>query len=1073
MQLLKPMEFFKSPLVRISFGLVVVTISALLLSDLLGLVPDTKRAKFNSRKVIAESLAVQFSMVISNDQLDSVQETLRLLVERNEDVQSAAIRRKSAGLIAEFGGHRQYWTLEPDDRSTPNQIQVPLFDIGGIWGTVELSFVDVAASNEGIFLNNSFPGVIALVALCGFFGYWIFLKRALQELDPSSVIPERVRVALDTLSEGLIIVNQDNAIVFSNLAFADKAGMTPNDLVGKPCQSLPWDLELANCNEGELPWDEVLLGNDMISSDVATIGLSAGLDKQYKFVLNASPILSAEGDVRGALITFDDVTEMERQNVELQDALLKLEQGQRKITRQNQELHVLATRDPLTNLLNRRSFVDSFDSMITDAFDDNLQLACLMLDIDHFKSVNDEFGHPVGDKVIKALTAVLTEVSRPDDIVGRYGGEEFCIALPAADSVLAFGVAEQIRMTLQKIRIEELGDKRSITASIGVTDLSQGAKDVAEMIDQSDKALYAAKENGRDRVIRWPMDLNKDTGAALRAQAKARLAASRQKGSAAADNQPSTRQAYRQKLEVDAPERAGPVSAEKAKTPAEAGADSEQSNVSRALLVDRINQAILRSARYKTTIAVLALEFDVTQRVEDEELGFSMAYKLERAVTQRLREGLRSTDTVSIDEEEDELLYSVLRTGVREVVILLTDLEQPEIVSLVLSRLFAVAKAPIVADGIEFFMDADIGVSIYPLDSEDANSLLSYAKSAVREAKKSAGNNNWQFYSEDVNASSKRLRRMESELQLALGRGELGVHYQPKVCLKRGTIVGAEVLLRWEHPELGLVSPADFVALAEQSDLIDKITMRLISTACTQVNAWKEAGYKNLTVSVNLSPVQFRNGEIAEQIIAQVNESEISPQSIEFEITENVVVENMQTAINTLDQLSTAGFTITIDDFGVGYSTFGYLKNFPVNGVKIDKSFIADLALEPTAAPIVSTIIAMAHSLRLNVVAEGVETEDQLRFLQDFGCDQAQGYLICKPLPAQKLSKLLAKPGTIKRLILDHVKAGETSQESSTSMFGIINEFDAETIEPPKLVVSNPDIPETGQSSPKTAQEKV
>lgn len=1054
------MEFLKSPLVRISFGLVIVTISALLLSDMLGLVPDTKRAEANSRKAIAESLAIQFSVVIADNQLTSVQETLKLLVERNPDVQSAAIRRESGGLVAAFGGHEEFWTLRPEDGSTVNQIKVPLFDTDGIWGTVELSFVDVGESRGSFFLSNSFPAVIALVALCGFFGYWIFLKRALQELDPSAVIPDRVRQALDTLSEGLIIVNLDNIIVFSNRAFAKKASANPHDLVGRPSQSLPWEGDQETWDEGELPWNDLLRGHDKRSGDIVTIKLASGLDKVYKFVVNASPITTAEGDIRGALITFDDVTEVERKNVELQDALVKLEQGQREITRQNRELHVLATRDPLTNLLNRRSFMEGFESMIQDAFENNEPLACLLVDIDYFKRVNDTFGHPVGDTVLKLLSAVLTTWSRPNDIVGRYGGEEFCIALPATDSVTAFGLAETMRIAIAESEVAELDDRHSLTASIGVTDLTQGAENIQGMIDQADKALYIAKETGRNRVVRWPMDMEKDTGPVLSAMAMAKIAAVRQDGAAAeASNlvQAPTLDVDSATVKVAEPQKTDLISAARSET--SQVADAEHSNVSRTLLVDRINQAILRSARNKTKIAVLALQFDITHQAQaDEELGFSVADKLEKAVTQRLRDGLRSTDTVAVGEEEEELPFSVLRTGVREVGLLLTDLEETDIVSIILKRLFAATKSPIVADGIEFFMDADVGVSIYPIDSDNGESLLSYAHSAMREAKKSAGNNNWQFYSKYVNSVSKRKRGMEADLHVALERGELVAHYQPKVCLKRGTIVGTEVLLRWKHPKLGMVSPAEFVALAEQSDLIDKFTMRLITTACRQVNAWKEAGYGNLPVAVNLSPVQFRNPEMADQIISLVNEHGVSAKSIEFEITETVMVQNMDTAISILDQLSTAGFSIAIDDFGVGYSTFSYLKNFPVNGVKIDRSFISDLASGPAAAAIVRAIVAMAKSLGLSVVAEGVETEDQLRFLQDLGCDQGQGYLMSKPLPADEISKLLAHPASIKRMILNHDQAGKSAQQSGTSVFGIINEFSAEMIDSPKLVLSNPDI---------------
>lgn len=1046
------MDFFKSPVVRISFGLVIVTISALLMSDFLGMVPDTKRAEINSRKAIAESLAVQFSMVVANDELVTVQEILKVLVERNADVQSAALRLDSGEVLSEFGNHEALWTLEADEKSTVNQLQVPLFGSEGIWGTVELSFVDVSRSHQAFFLSNSFPAVIVLVALLGFFGYWLLLKRALKELDPSSVIPDRVRLALDTLSEGLIIVNQNNNIVFSNQAFAERAGMTSHDLLGRPSNSLAWEVEPGTCEDGELPWSDMLQGEELPEHGIVTIKLSSGLDKVFKFVLNASIITSPEGDIRGAMITFDDVTEVERKNAELQEAMVKLEHGQREIRRQNQELHILATRDPLTNLHNRRSFMDGFESMFDEARRSGESISCLMVDIDFFKIVNDDFGHPVGDIVIKLLADLLMENSRPNDIVGRFGGEEFCVVLPETDSETAFGQAELVRIAVEQSIVKEFENKHSITASIGISSLSHGATSVQEMLEQADKGLYVAKENGRNRSVRWPVNPEQDVDAEPNAPATqggrvgTRLRDRVQVPTLEVDGQAVS------PAKSEQTESAMSVLPTVARLPIETLETIPTSlRINRSILIDRIDQGIIRSARYKTQVAILSVQFDLSEYAEEEQ-NFSITDELEKAVVQRLKDALRSTDSVSLPAEDDRQV-SVLRTSLHQLVIILSDIDDPDMISVVLFRLFAATNSPITAGALEFYIDADVGVSIYPMDGEDGPALLGYSNGAMREAKKSAGSNNWQFYSQDVHLASKRRRHMESELRLGLERGDLVPHYQPKVCLKRGIIVGAEVLLRWTHPEFGVVGPEEFIALAEQSALIDDITMRLITTACRQLHEWKEAGYDDLTIAVNISPVQFRNPDIAEKIIARVKENDTSPRLIEFEITETVVVQNMQTAISILNQLSGAGFVITIDDFGVGYSTFGYLNNFPVNSVKIDRSFITDLSSGPNAAAIISAITALAKSLGLIVIAEGIETDDELRFLQDLGCDEAQGYLFSPPLPAEGTAKLLADPESIRRLILNHDKAGTKTHLSGTSMFGIINEFSADKSGTTKLAI--------------------
>ena len=315
---------------------------------------------------------------------------------------------------------------------------------------------------------------------------------------------------------------------------------------------------------------------------------------------------------------------------------------------------------------------------------------------------------------------------------------------------------------------------------------------------------------------------------------------------------------------------------------------------------------------------------------------------------------------------------------------------------------------------------------------------MSCASSARREAKKQVGSNNYQFYSADVNERSRRQLRLEADLHRALERDELVVYYQPKIDLRTGEVLGMEALLRWFHPQLGMIPPNDFIPLAEQSDLIGKISERVISSACQQIKDWEKAGYGTLTIAVNLSPVEFKNPHLADRILQLVEAAGVPFNAIEVEITESVAVHNMQIAIDVLNKLSNAGISIAIDDFGVGYSSLGYLKKLPLDKLKIDRSFISDLENGPNDAALVSAIIAMGHSLNLIVVAEGVETIEELRFLQDLHCDEVQGYLISKPLPADEISELLSHPSRTKRLVMDSISI---AHQGGASMFGILNEF--------------------------------
>ncbi len=1047
------LKYITSPLARISFGLVMVTISALLVSDMLGMVPDTRRADLNSRKVIAESLAVQFSIAVMDDQFQSIEETLKFLVQQNQDVLSSGVRTSDGNLLAQFGGHEDGWTLVQGDKSTATQIQVPLATSKGQWGTVELRFVPLGGGSESFSMDNSFLAVVGLVAVTCFIGYLLFLKRTLRELDPSAVIPERVRLALDTLSEGLLIVDQDSVIVFANHAFARRTGLTPEDLVGRKSASLPWEAGSDSSDFSQLPWDEVLEGREVPENEVSTIRLVAGVNKTYAFTVNASPINAGEDEVRGALITFDDITEVEKTNEELKRTLGKLEKSQREITNQNQQLHILATRDPLTNLLNRRSFFQGFESLFADSIGTKEELACVMVDIDHFKMVNDRFGHSVGDTVIKLLAKVLSDFSRPNDLVGRFGGEEFCLALPGANVSSAANVAERMRRTIEESEVAEFKNSHSITISIGVSDVYQGASSVQELVDQADKALYHAKESGRNRLIRWPLAHSAnntenvgetpDNVIALNAvKEKKDQSASHEEIESEVSNSPQAENDMQSTDQEMNPQAQDP---DAGNLPKKISPSTDQVKYvsDRALLSDRIDQAILRSARYKTQVAVLSIELESLQRI-NQTMGFAVGEKLSVEIIQRIKNALRSTDTVALTQEE-ELLFSVSRPGGDELVVLLTDLEHPDTVTIILQRLFVALGEVVESGGVEFYIDANIGVSLYPLDSEDSDVLMSCATGAMIEAKKIAGNNNYQFYSAEVNNRSRKQLRMESDLHRALEREELIVYYQPKVDMKTGVIVGMEALLRWNHPHLGMVPPNEFIPIAEQSHLIEKISDLVIATACEQIKNWQNSGYGALSVSVNLSPLQFRNPNLADQIISLVKEADIPLEALECEITETVVVQNMQLAINILEKLNKSGVAISIDDFGVGYSSFNYLKNFPIDKIKIDRSFISDMSRGPTDAALISGIVSMGHSLGLVVVAEGVETEEQLHFLQDLHCDVVQGYLVSKPLPADEMSQLLSDSSRVKRLITEHAELmGQgPSQSGGPSVFGILNEFPA------------------------------
>jgi len=1021
-------HFLKSPLVRISLGLVMLTITMLLISDALGLVPDTKRAELNARKVIAESIAIQLSDDIAERKLNRVERLLSTVVLRNDDILSAAVRMGEGKLIAQFGGHENYWTLEHDANSTPEQIRVPIFNGSARWGAIELSFKPLAGMGDIFSKGSSFYTVILFMALVGFIAYMMFLKRTLSELNPDSVIPDRVRKALDTLAESLLIIDTDNRIIFSNSNFAAKVGLSPQKLVGKPSSSFEWELEPDENGSTELPWLRVLVGQELPEDE--KVRLKTSLDTIYSFKVNASSITTPGGKIRGALVTLNDITEIEKKSEELRRTFSKLEKSQREITRQNRELQILATRDPLTALLNRRSLAVGFQTLFEEARDEEEELSCIMVDIDHFKSVNDRFGHSVGDVVIKLIARVLTEHSRPNDLVGRYGGEEFLLVLPGVGSDIAFGIAERIRLAVQEGDDENpLSEALKITSSFGVATLAEASGSYSVMLEQADKALYSAKDRGRNQVVIWSSSMDDSTEhEPLNPEIESQLVADTENlnysdlnDSESVLTSPADEVLLNNLLNQDQ--------------------DRFANNV---LQSDRIEQAVTCAQRYDTKVAVMVIDIDALHYVSDT-LGHAVNQKIGKTIVVRLKKVLKHLSKSAL--KEDEFQFSVSLLGFNKIVVLLMDLERSEIVPVILQRMFNVYNSPVEVEGHEFYLNSNVGVSLFPEDGKEPDTLIRNSCSAMREAKLSNGRNSFRFYDDEINKRYRRKIRLEAELHRAVERDELIICYQPKIDLKTGAIVGMEALIRWQHSQLGMIPPDDFIPLAEQSGFIEEISQWVISTVCQQILYWQDAGYGTVNVAVNLSPLEFRDPDLGDKIIKLVADSGVPVGALEFEITETTVMQNMDTAIDILIKLHSAGFGISVDDFGTGYSSLSYLKEFPLSKVKIDRSFVTEFIQESSDAAIVSAIIAMSHSLGLRVIAEGVETQEQLRFLQDLQCDEMQGYLVSRPLMTKDVNALLGRANDIRDMIVDsnddYGSVGNQGMGNVTGMISILNDFPA------------------------------
>jgi diguanylate cyclase (GGDEF)-like protein len=438
----------------------------------------------------------------------------------------------------------------------------------------------------------------------------------------------------------------------------------------------------------------------------------------------------------------------------------------------------------------------------------------------------------------------------------------------------------------------------------------------------------------------------------------------------------------------------------------------------RVLFEDRVEQAILAAQRNRQMLAVMLLDLDRFQTANDT-LGPMVGDRVLCDVAERLGRCVRAGD-------------SIARLGSDEFALLLTQLETTEEADNVNQKIVAAFQHPFLCGTPELYLTASKGISFYPLDGTDTHSLLRNAGAALCQAKDQGGDE-YQVYTAEMNAGSLKRLALENSLRRALERDEFIVHYQPQADSATRKITGVEALVRWQHPELGLVSPAEFIPLAEETGLMVPLGEWVLRTACAQNRAWQQAGFPKLSMSVNLSLRQFRQINLTGMVDQVIKETGVDPTCLELELTESAVMMNTESAVTTLRKLRALGIRIAIDDFGTGYSSLNYLKNLPIDTLKIDRSFVRDAATNPVDAAIVQAIITLAHSLKLKVKAEGIETQEQLDFLRQLRCDEIQGYLLSRPLPAEALEQLLLEEqkSSLVRTISRSVRG------ASTSRFGI------------------------------------
>ena len=418
----------------------------------------------------------------------------------------------------------------------------------------------------------------------------------------------------------------------------------------------------------------------------------------------------------------------------------------------------------------------------------------------------------------------------------------------------------------------------------------------------------------------------------------------------------------------------------------------------RLLAKDHLEQAILAAERENTKVALLFIDLDKFKTINDS-LGHVIGDGLLKGVATRLRDCLRDIDTLS-------------RQGGDEFLIVLNNMRDTESVTVVAEKILGQMAEPFEIDHHELSISLSIGIAVYPDDGKDFDTLLKHSDTAMYQAK-DAGRNTHRFHTDQMNIDALEHLRIRNGLRRALEQGEFVLHYQPQISLATGAVFGAEALIRWKHPELGMVPPGRFISVAEDSGLIVPIGEWVLREACRQSVAWRKAGLPELLIAVNLSAVQFKRGDVLKSVIQALAESGLNPALLELELTESILIKDTEKVLATVQRLKSLGVKLSIDDFGTGYSSLSYLKRFDVDKLKIDQSFVRDMADDPDDAAIVSAIIQMAKSLSLTTIAEGVEDERQLALLRLLHCNEVQGYHFARPMPADEFASFILKGTSI------------------------------------------------------------
>lgn len=995
--------FTISPAVRISFGLVMFTLSVILIADLIGVVPKKDAILMDARKKVCEVLAVQLSFAASRSDFKEVSSSLDIFVSRNDDVVAASMSKADGSVVAKYGEFIKFDSDSGNDTSHESMVVVPIYAGAKKWGTVNVEFKSLYSTGLFSVFTDSILGLLLFSSLSCFMGFLFILRKALTVLDPKAVVPERVHAAFNTLAEGVMILDDKERIIMANDSFANKINQNADDLLGTKASSLKWkhmNREQRQAKDN-MPWIDAI--KDGVKKMGVALNLATTGTGVRSFSTNCAPILDDNGKTRGALVTLDDVTDVEETNVLLENAVMTLRSNEVEINRKNSELEILAARDSLTGCYNRRAFFDLSEKALEEAEKAAAPISVIMVDIDHFKSINDRFGHAIGDEAIKLVADVLNNnCAIAGAIVGRYGGEEFCIALPKVEIVTAISVAEDLRKKIQATSNGFCAENVFVTASFGVASNNESSSSCSQILEQADNALYVAKESGRNRVVSSNQnDMVGRANTATVIDPGDRESASDETGQAKYANNVQLLQQRVDELEVE-------VLSFQSSTGAavDSHIDPITKLPTRVILEDRISQAMSSSIRTGKLLSVAVINIDMFNRI-NATMGKAVGEDFLRAVGHRLKDILRRSDTVASMMAPGQSGPSFSRLHEDEFAVLLTGLEDVESLTYIIKRIQNKFSGKIEISGNEIYVTTSIGMSIFPGDGDSPDHLIENARRAQKQAKSLVGRNNFKLYSLEYNRKIIDQIEIEIELHNAIEKKQFELLYQPKLDMRTGTVNSMEALIRWNHPVKGTILPDMFIPVAEKTGMIIDMGRWCLRTACAQTKQWVEMGAHDLRTSVNVSALEFSGEGFKDSIVQALKETRLDARHLEIELTESTIMEDPESAHRIIEDLRYLGVTVTLDDFGTGYSSLSYFGKLDIDWLKLDRSFLLEAMDNKRSNTMYSAIVSMAHQTGVKVVSEGVETKAQQDYVTSLNVDELQGYILSKPIDITAMINLL------------------------------------------------------------------